>query len=107
MVSGTKRVESAACRETLRSMAFGPCSCRVGGRTVLRAPGEACASYTTQHSAHSSPRFAGQPPRPTISGTSTPGRSAFDGNKRGVKLSGSQTRSMRLFRTLDGDDGRQ
>lgn len=84
VVSGSERMEPAACRETLHSMAFGPqlgVGRRVWGKRVqvirfnirctLR---RGCGPTSVSNHLRKVDR----------------GRSASDGNKKGVKVSGSQ-----------------
>ena len=85
VVSGTKRMEPAACRETLHSMAFGP-QLGVGGR-FLGGMGATCASYTIQHSVHTAPSrdLRGQPPLPTTSERSDEGGLRLTGIREASK----------------------
>ena len=98
VVSGTKRMEPAACRETLHSMAFGP-QLGVGGRFLRGHGSNVCKLYDSTFGAHSSePRFAGATSTSNHLRKVGRRRSASDGNKRSVKVSGSQPRtSMSSF----------
>lgn len=92
MVSGTKPMEPAACRETLHSMAFGP---QLGvGERFLGYGGNVCKLYDSTFGA-----------RAEVCGTTFTsnhlrkvdrGRSVFDGNKRSVTSRRFSTISYRL-----------
>lgn len=85
VVSGTKPMEPAACRETLHSMAFGP---QLGvGERFLGYGGNVCKLYDSTFGAHCSSRglrdnlhFHNH-----LRGKVDRGRSVFDGNKRSVR----------------------